>query len=413
MKAKSTFTTSKDNLLRITTVCLQPETRCLSIQTFQAMKCLLSEEQKKNWSPMKSSRIINEYLPQMNNYLIPHECIDTTVYDNINDGFGRSAVFHTILKGCYNNVKVELDVAIKQCQCDTCRGARGGTPWDMFNELTNNLCLSGQSHIVQCYGWLRYPAHLCNICESALPCIVLEYTPYGTLQQALRYNEKVLIPLHKKKLDWIVDILRGITQMHSFQLIHRDLKPDNILIFNENNEVILKIADVELARPDDENVSSDGRGNNRYKAPDQSKILKSDVYSWALIAIEILLHGCIWGNSVLSTEWLNPTYSVDYRRRIRAALLTNLYIETLSEITSQDDLVKMSNTAIEQDTWHNRLLDLIFDKCLVLSEERLTSQQAFTELEEIVQQLNENYPHSKEVNEQVIVTPFSKEVKRN
>lgn len=84
-----------------------------------------------------------------------------------------------------------------------------------------------------------------------------------------------------KIVNWIIDILSGIAAFHGSGGIHRDLKPQNILIKGDT----LYIADVGLANQE-QHLSSNPHsvhGTEKYMAPEQGKNMKygraSDVFA--------------------------------------------------------------------------------------------------------------------------------------
>ncbi|XP_046859999.1 serine/threonine-protein kinase PDIK1L-like [Xenia sp. Carnegie-2017] len=70
--------------------------------------------------------------------------------------------------------------------------------------------------------------------------IILEYCSKGTLTQRLSkpYNEA-------KQIKWLKQLSEAVAYIHALSLVHRDLKPDNIL-FSANDNV--KVGDFGLAR---------------------------------------------------------------------------------------------------------------------------------------------------------------------
>ncbi|KAL0265664.1 UNVERIFIED_CONTAM: hypothetical protein PYX00_011378 [Menopon gallinae] len=72
--------------------------------------------------------------------------------------------------------------------------------------------------------------------------IVLEYIPH-TLEDMLKRKDLVIMPADIKA--WLIMILKGLHEIHSRFLIHRDIKPNNILFARDG---VLKLADFGLCR---------------------------------------------------------------------------------------------------------------------------------------------------------------------
>jgi len=106
--------------------------------------------------------------------------------------------------------------------------------------------------------------------EQPLPYLVMEYIPGQTLQQ--RIDE--VGPLEAKEVLRIGEqIARGLAAAHAQGLIHRDIKPGNILLENGVEQKV-KITDFGLARAaDDASLTQSGviAGTPLYMAPEQAK----------------------------------------------------------------------------------------------------------------------------------------------
>ncbi len=72
--------------------------------------------------------------------------------------------------------------------------------------------------------------------------LVMEFMPRGSLSSVLRQKEK--IPL-RRKLEMACQIASGMRKLHAHCMIHRDIRPDNILV---TQDYTAKIGDMGLAR---------------------------------------------------------------------------------------------------------------------------------------------------------------------
>ena len=87
------------------------------------------------------------------------------------------------------------------------------------------------------------------------------------------------------------DIARGLNYLHEINILHRDIKPDNILIEKQGEATIAKICDFGFAVSTKDNAEFDHlQGTPEYLAPEllQSAssypyTIKSDIYAFALI----------------------------------------------------------------------------------------------------------------------------------
>ncbi|MCJ7682234.1 MAG: serine/threonine protein kinase [Candidatus Aminicenantes bacterium] len=117
--------------------------------------------------------------------------------------------------------------------------------------------------------------------------MVMEYVDGGTLEDVL--DEKKIIGL-KTASEYILQIADAVDHAHSNQIIHRDLRPSNIMLTSANQ---IKITDFGTsAWLHNAPYASTRIGSPPYMAPEQfmgKATYRSDIYSIGCIFYEMLL----------------------------------------------------------------------------------------------------------------------------
>ncbi|MEZ5346760.1 MAG: protein kinase [Pyrinomonadaceae bacterium] len=103
--------------------------------------------------------------------------------------------------------------------------------------------------------------------------IVLEYMPGGDLARYCR-NHKLGV---QQCLDYLEQICAGISHAHKQKIIHRDIKPQNLLLTEDR--AVVKIADFGVARLGESDSPITRVGTNVYAPPEHSPMLAGDTQS--------------------------------------------------------------------------------------------------------------------------------------
>jgi eukaryotic-like serine/threonine-protein kinase len=124
---------------------------------------------------------------------------------------------------------------------------------------------------------------------TGTPYIVLEYVDGETLKGLIRRGGPLEIP---QALAYAIEIARALGAAHECQIVHRDVKPQNILIDPEGGA---KITDFGIARSlSEEGLTMAGRvlGTTDYVSPEQALgqpvTPQSDLYSLGIVLYEML-----------------------------------------------------------------------------------------------------------------------------
>jgi eukaryotic-like serine/threonine-protein kinase len=125
--------------------------------------------------------------------------------------------------------------------------------------------------------------------QSGTPYIVLEHVAGETLKDLIRRDAPLDTPT---ALAYGIEIARALGSAHSQEIVHRDVKPQNVLLSGEGSA---KITDFGIARTlTEEGLTMDGRvlGTTDYVSPEQalgqSVTGQSDVYSLGVVLYEML-----------------------------------------------------------------------------------------------------------------------------
>ncbi len=125
--------------------------------------------------------------------------------------------------------------------------------------------------------------------EGAMPYIVFEYVEGETLKELIRRSGPLDIP---RAIAYTIEIARALSAAHEQLIVHRDVKPQNVLIGSEGSA---KITDFGIARTlTEEGLTMDGRvlGTTDYVSPEQalgqSVTGQSDIYSLGIVLYEML-----------------------------------------------------------------------------------------------------------------------------
>lgn len=128
-----------------------------------------------------------------------------------------------------------------------------------------------------------------DVSRGEIEYIVMELIDGITLKQYMERRGKLN---WREALHFITQIMRGLSHAHSRGIVHRDIKPQNVMILRDGT---IKIADFGIARLESSaqpTMTQQALGSVHYISPEQAKgdhtDARSDIYSAGVVLYEML-----------------------------------------------------------------------------------------------------------------------------
>jgi len=134
-------------------------------------------------------------------------------------------------------------------------------------------------HIIHIYDF--------GLTDDDIPYLIMSYAPYGTLRQ--RYPRGTRLPL-REVVRYTCQIAEALQYVHEHQLVHRDVKPQNMLLTTQNQIILNDFGTATVSYSLVPNVV-DFEGTVLYAAPEQLEgrsLRSSDQYALAVMVHEML-----------------------------------------------------------------------------------------------------------------------------
>jgi len=126
--------------------------------------------------------------------------------------------------------------------------------------------------------------------ENGAPYIVMEYVPAGTVESVIKSGARIPI---RQVCEIMTQLLRALEHAHAKGVIHRDVKPSNILC---NSSTSIKVADFGIAQISSLDLTRTGRlgilGTPNYMAPERfigrPDDARGDLFSAGVVLYQLL-----------------------------------------------------------------------------------------------------------------------------
>ena len=254
-----------------------------------------------------------------------------------------------------------------------------GTPSTALREISLLLEIS-HINVVQLYDVIHTPQKL---------TLVFEYID-SDMKKLLEKQQKAFDL--KTAKSYLYQLLRGINFIHKKKILHRDLKPQNLLISNEG---VLKIADFGLARGNTINVKTFTHEviTLWYRPPDV--LIGAKHYD---MSIDMWSVGCIFAEMILGKPLFagsNEEEQINQVLNIIQLPSIEEYPEFRSFCDYKEEYEKYTMTnsnklrsILTEDLLDNKGFELLRKMLMIIPEFRITTIEALTD--EFFSDLDEN-----------------------
>jgi serine/threonine-protein kinase len=189
---------------------------------------------------------------------------------------------------------------------------------------------------------------------DGVPFLAMEHVTGRTLRAHMA--EDVPLPT---RLRWLGEVARALAAAHRAGLVHRDVKPENVLVSDEG---AVKVLDFGIARSADagsglqelhqalETITVEGAllGTPQYMAPEQLENKpvdgRTDQFSWGVVAYEVLAQkrpwtGTTWPELVMAMSQEPPSLGAAVAAEVEAVVLRTLRKRPEERFPSMNEVV--------------------------------------------------------------------------
>lgn len=169
---------------------------------------------------------------------------------------------------------------------------------------------------------------------DAVPYLIMDYASNGSLRQ--QYPSRMMRPF-EKIVSIVLEIAEALQYAHDKKIIHRDVKPENIFLREDNEAVLGDFGIAVLSRTSETQQTQDVKGTLAYMAPEQLQghpSRASDQYSLGIVVYECLtgtvpFHGS--SVEIMSQHLLMPPPSIVQRVPLVSPLIEQVVLKALEK----------------------------------------------------------------------------------
>lgn len=169
---------------------------------------------------------------------------------------------------------------------------------------------------------------------NAIPYLIMDYASNGSLRQ--QYPSGMIRPF-EEIVSIVLEVAEALQYAHEKKIIHRDVKPENIFLREDNEAVLGDFGIAVLSRTSESQQTQDVKGTFTYMAPEQLQghpSRASDQYSLGVVVYECLtgtvpFHGS--SAEIMSQHLLMPPPSIVQRVPLVSPLIEQVVLKALEK----------------------------------------------------------------------------------
>ena len=222
-----------------------------------------------------------------------------------------------------------------------------------------------------------YLVNLINYrCDDGQSIMVIDYMPKGSLGDFIDSHSSCS---WKKRFQILVDSISGLSDMHEMGYLHRDIKPDNVLL---NPSLRAKLCDFGVSCKEGTDEANEIAGTPLTAAPEvlngaaESSEMrctrKSDIYSFGVVLLEV----AIWSRE--STPRLEGTITKALFDEFASAWLLRLQIlNQMAEDLCPTDIAHLIRDCTQEDSKSRPAVEKVRDRLIGMSKIHGEVRQVF------------------------------------
>jgi serine/threonine protein kinase len=259
--------------------------------------------------------------------------IKSRMAEHVGRQFGNYALTRLLGKGGFAEVYLGEHVYLKSLAAiKVLLTTLGVDETDRFLTEARTLAALKHPHIVRILDFGS---------EGAIPFLVMEYAPNGTMQQ--RYPRgTVLAP--DLVVPYVSQVASALQYAHDQKLVHRDIKPGNLLL-QDNNDLLLSDFGVAMLAQTSQQSNSAIIGTATYMPPEQIRGKArpaSDQYALGVMAYEWLSGDYLFQGS-FSEVCAQHMYAVPPSLRNRVPTLSPAIEQAVMTALAKDPSQRFAN----------------------------------------------------------------------